>query len=200
MPDGERPASYLLVHGWQHHQPPGHWLVWLAAQLRSRGRSVAYPQLPDPDEPRLDVWLGQLRGQLQAASAPSVVVCHSLGCLLWLQHAAGAGANAAVQRVVLVAPPDRSLLDQAPDLVPFFGPVRADQLAATSRAAVRLVCSEDDPYCPSGAATAYGAALGLDVDLLPGRAHLDPDAGFGPWPAMLEWCLDPRTRLGAPEG
>ena len=39
------------------------------------------------------------------------------------------------------------------------------------------------------------ADLGLDVDVVPGAAHLDLDAGYGRWPSVEAWCRDPRTRL-----
>jgi predicted alpha/beta hydrolase family esterase len=51
----------------------------------------------------------------------------------------------------------------------------------------RLVCSDDDPYCAS-AAGVYGTRLDVPIDLLPGAGHINPDAGFGPWPAVLDWC------------
>ena len=53
----------------------------------------------------------------------------------------------------------------------------------------RLVCSLDDPYCPEGCDTAYGHVLGIEADLLSGGAHLNVDAGYGPWPAVREWAL-----------
>ena len=34
----------------------------------------------------------------------------------------------------------------------------------------------------------YGEPLGLDVDLLDGAGHVNPEAGFGPWPAAEAWC------------
>ena len=52
----------------------------------------------------------------------------------------------------------------------------------------RLVCSDNDPYCPEGAAVLYAGPLDLPVDLQPGRAHLNVDDGFGPWPAMEAWA------------
>ena len=59
----------------------------------------------------------------------------------------------------------------------------AADMARAARS-TRLVCSDDDPYCPEGAAALYGRPLELPVDLQPGRGHLNVDAGFGPWPAM----------------
>ena len=37
----------------------------------------------------------------------------------------------------------------------------------------RLVCSDNDPYCPEGAVSLYG-----DGDVLPGQGHINPDAGL----------------------
>jgi hypothetical protein len=34
----------------------------------------------------------------------------------------------------------------------------------------------------------YGAPLALATDLIPGGAHLNTDAGYGPWPSVLDWC------------
>jgi serine hydrolase len=34
----------------------------------------------------------------------------------------------------------------------------------------------------------YGAPLGIPVDVLPGAGHVNPDAGFGPWPEVEAWC------------
>ena len=62
---------------------------------------------------------------------------------------------------------------------------------------VRLVAGDDDPYCPENARTAYGDPFGLPTELVPGAGHLDLDAGYGSWPAVLDWCLDGTTPLVA---
>jgi predicted alpha/beta hydrolase family esterase len=49
----------------------------------------------------------------------------------------------------------------------------------------RLVCSDNDPYCPEGAVSLYG-----EGDVLPGQGHINPDAGYGPWPAVEAWARD----------
>jgi predicted alpha/beta hydrolase family esterase len=59
----------------------------------------------------------------------------------------------------------------------------------------RLVAGDDDPYCPGGAASHYGRPLGLDTGTVRDGAHLDLDAGYGSWPSILGWCLDPSVRV-----
>jgi predicted alpha/beta hydrolase family esterase len=182
---------FLILHGWQG-SGPDHWQTWLAERL---GEDASYPTLPEPDTPRLDDWLNVLRSELEAAAERRrVVICHSLSCVLWLHHARQV-ADTAVERVLLVAPPSPSV--DSPDLDGFFplAVERGDlQRAAAS---TRLVCSDNDPYCPEGAREVYGIPLGIETDLIPGAGHINPDAGYGPWPAVERWCLDGTGRLSA---
>jgi predicted alpha/beta hydrolase family esterase len=178
--------SFLILHGWQG-SGPGHWQTWLGARLRADGERVAYPDLPDADLPSLQPWREALDGELRALVAGEVIViCHSLSCLLWLHHVADGGRQA--DRVLLVAPPSERA--GVPEIEGFF-PVPLPALAHGAR----LVCSDDDPFCPEGAAKVYGEPLRIPIDLLPGRGHLNPEAGYGPWPAVEAWCLDGNRRI-----
>ena len=99
--------SFLILHGWQNRRPPEHWQHWLTERLREEGAQVVYPQLPDPDAPRPEVWLEELRRFLtQLHGEVRVVIAHSLGTLLWLHHARDGGDP--VDRVLLVHPPGPS--------------------------------------------------------------------------------------------
>ncbi|MFI1033697.1 alpha/beta hydrolase [Streptomyces sp. NPDC020951] len=188
--------SYLILHGWQNHRPEDHWQHWLADRLTELGHDVAYPQLPDPDDPDLEAWLTELRGHLAVppTGGGRVVVAHSLSAVLWLHAVARELPELAdVDRVLLVAPPSGSVLARYPEVEGFALPEDLDGLKLPHP--TRLVAGDDDPYLPEGAQTAYGDPLGLRAELLPGAAHLDLDAGYGPWPTVLEWCLDGTTEL-----
>lgn len=180
---------FLVLHGWQNHRPPEHWQHWLVERLRARGEQVLYPQLPSPDDPLLDDWLDVLRGELrQLGGGERVVIAHSLGCLLWLRHAALGGDAQPVDRLLLVCPPSTSTLPA--ELATFFP--GADDGAALARSVLRrpeLVCTDADTWCPEGAAATYGDALDLDVHTIPGGGHLDIAAGYGAFPAAEQWAL-----------
>jgi len=164
--------SYLILHGYQG-SGPGHWQTWLAGRLRSGDAKVHYPDLPDADHPRLSAWLDALAGELDAIGEPPVVLCHSLACVMWMHHVADGGRPA--ERVLLVAPPSEA---GVPDALRSFFPA-----PAVSMPNARLVCSDNDPYCPEGAVSLYG-----EGDVLPGQGHINPDAGYGPWPAVEAWA------------
>jgi serine hydrolase len=177
--------SFLILHGWQGSGPL-HWQTWLAETLALAGEDVRYPQLPDPDTPRLDGWLRLMRAILDELPGERAVLCHSLGCVLWLRHAADALPEHRVDRVLLVAPP--APRTELPGVQGFF-PVDATAEGVEGAAgSTRLVCAPDDPYCPEGADAVYGAPLALATDVIPGGAHLNVDAGYGPWPSVLDWC------------
>ena len=180
-----RTAPTVILHGWQGNEPE-HWQTWLAAQLAEADREVRYPELPDADQPERGAWLAALKSTLNGLPDDTFdVVCHSLGVLLWLHHVhAGGGPRPA--RVALVAPP--SPHSDVVELAPFLpAPLDVDLVRHAADGTV-LVCSNDDPYCPEGAALAYGRPLKMPTTVIPGGGHLNVAAGFGPWPAMLDWC------------
>jgi uncharacterized protein len=159
-------SRVLILHG-LHGSGPGHWQHWLASQL---GDDAVFPDLPQPDLPRRDAWLSALDG---VARDDDVVVCHSLACILWLH------ARRPASRVLLVAPPSAGA--GVAEIADFF-PVDVQPPLGEAL----LVCSDNDPYCPEGAATLYGREI--PVRLMPGAGHINPDAGYGEWPWVREWA------------
>ncbi|MGW4162919.1 RBBP9/YdeN family alpha/beta hydrolase [Streptomyces sp. NPDC004788] len=186
--------TFLILHGFQNHRPPGHWQHWLAGALRERGHEVRYPQLPEADAPRLGEWLDALDGQGERPDdgGEFVVLGHSLSVLLWLR-AVAAGRAPDADRVLLVAPPSPGVAASIPEIAEF---AEGLDLTGLDVKNARLVYGGGDPYCPEGADVHYGVPLGLDADHVPGGAHLDLDAGYGAWPDVLAWCENPQARVG----
>jgi uncharacterized protein len=174
---------FLILHGWQG-SGPDHWQTWLADRLRARGQDVRYPPLPHQDDPQLQPWLEALRSAV--SGQPSTVICHSLSCILWL-HLAASASGPIAGRVLLVAPPSPSVeFDEVRRFFPHGADAEAVARAARS---TQLVCSDNDPYCPEGALALYGEPLAIQTEVIPGGGHLNPEAGYGEWPAIEQWCL-----------
>lgn len=179
----------LLVHG-MTGSGPWHWQQWLAGQLREQGVQVGLPVLPDPDRPMLEKWLPVLRDRLEAvpAEAELVVAAHSCGAALWLHHAATITERSRrANRVLLVSPPARDW--QHPD-AQGITPYPTDASALRRAAGItRLVVGTGDPYLSMYQAHALAEDLQVEMDVILDGEHLNTDAGYGPWPAVLRWSL-----------
>jgi uncharacterized protein len=182
--------TVVLLHGYEGNGPT-HWQTWLAAALPRHGVAVRYPSLPDPFAPDLTAW-SQALDVVLAADEPTgrVVVAHSLACHLWA-HVAAAASRPLADRAVLVAPPGVAETTANFPLLPP-GPLDASTLA---RAAGRtdVVLGGGDPWRADPDEFRSG---GLDLVEVAGGAHLNADAGLGPWPAMLEWLLGRGPAVG----
>ena len=155
---------------------------------------MRFPRLPDPDQPRLNPWLTALdEGLAGLPDGGYDVVCHSLAALLWLHRtvaqAASPPGGPRPARVLLVAPP--SPRSPVAEISTFLPPPLDREAVRRAAGGTLLVCSDDDPHCPEGAALAYGRPLKLPVTVLAGAAHLNEDSGYGPWPAVEAWCHRP---------
>jgi len=185
------PRAFVLLHGWQNHREPEHWHHWLHDQLVALGFAVRYPQLPDPEMPSLDAWIDVYKAELAACGGADVtVVCHSLSVPTWL-HAVARRDVPEVEHVILVAPPSASVLADL-ELTEFtWRPAGVDTVGA--RSAAVMIVGPRDPYCPEGPDDQYVQPLGLPKIVIPGGGHLSTTDGYGPWPQLLGWCLEPST-------
>ncbi|MCW2528587.1 MAG: putative hydrolase [Pseudonocardiales bacterium] len=151
------------------------------------GREVRFPDLPDAADPQLDPWLETLGSTLEGLADDGFdVVAHSLACLLWLHHATRSTPAPRPARVALISPPEQDIArGVAPSFVP--APLDIDSIRRGADGTV-LVGSDNDPFCPVGVAAAYGAPLKMAATVIPGAGHINTDSGFGPFPAVLDWC------------
>jgi len=181
-----RTVPVVIIHGWRGSEPE-HWQSWLADQLRESGREVRYPTLPNVEEPKLDEWLTALDDTL--AGLPDAgfdVVTHSLGSVLWLHHVAGASDAPRPARVALVSPP--SPHTGIAEIAGFFPPPLDVDVVRHAAEGTVLVAGDSDPYLPEGIADAYARPLKIATTVIADGGHLNVDSGYGPWPAVLDWC------------
>ena len=172
----------LILHG-LYGNTDDHWQTLLYEELSRQGVPVAYPQLPGKDAPVLDEWLAVFN-DLVGEFRPDVLVCHSLGVVLTL-HALDRNPEYRFRKIAFIAPPAfNQPIDEASTFFPVPGMKIADRAGD-----VLFVASDNDPWCPFAESARMGSVLGVKVERLPGRGHINPQAGFGPWPDMISWVL-----------
>ncbi|WP_345626309.1 RBBP9/YdeN family alpha/beta hydrolase [Rugosimonospora acidiphila] len=148
---------------------------WQSHWLRDRRGAVRVEQR-DWDRPDLDEWVAALHDTIQRATGPVVLVAHSLGC-----HTVAHWAHrhdARVRAALLVAPPD---IDHSASLgapIAGFGPPGANPLPFPTV----LAASRTDPWAEIGWSRLIAQQWGARLVDLGDAGHVNPAAGFGPWP------------------
>lgn len=69
----------FIIHGWDGCPEEG-WFPWLKKELETRGFDVFIPQLPKPDEPRINNWVPKLKEVVGIPDEKTYFIGHSMGC------------------------------------------------------------------------------------------------------------------------
>lgn len=168
-----------------HGSGPAHWqTLWELDPTRGATITRTTPtswDAPDPAD-----WLATLRTNIVDAGQQTLVVAHSLACIV-MAEILGAERPSAAERlcagVVLVAPPD-------PHGAGFHSVVdSAFHTMATARLNVPalIIASTDDPYATPDATEALARIWGADLAWVGAKGHINAQSGLGDWPQG--WAL-----------
>ena len=189
----------LIIHGWTNRRQPNHWQRNLAVSLQRAGHAVAYSQLPNTDNPVLDEWLEVVTNDLSILDEISddelLVIGHSLGCLTWLNAVANGVVNSNVSRVLLVAPADPALCDDASTFQLTLDEPSLKMAVHNVANSTLLVGSDGDSWIPRGVELTFATPLELPFVVIPGGSHFAGEEGWGPWQGVFNWVEDPTADL-----
>lgn len=161
-----------------------HWQTIMVREAGSAaGRAFRVDQ-QDWDAPTPTAWNAGLDAGIQRVwhetATPMVLVAHSLGCVVSVQWclANAEQAQKMVAGLLLVAPADVDSPVHTPDSVRAFAPLPLQRLPVMAQ----VVASQTDPYCAFDRSHAFADAWGASLCNVGDAGHINPDAGFGPWP------------------
>jgi predicted alpha/beta hydrolase family esterase len=162
-------ARTLLIPG-VNGSGPGHWQRWWLAN----DPDAHFVRQDDWDRPRLSAWLSVVRKEIAAAPG-SLIVAHSLGCLLVPHLRAEDGRN--VGAALLVAPADVEDATWTQPTIAAFGPVPLRELPFPSI----VVASRNDPYVSFSRAREFADAWGGQLFDAGYAGHINVQSGHGAW-------------------
>lgn len=169
------PANVLVLPGWQS-SGPAHW--------QSRWEALhGYVRVEQHDwmHPLRGDWIARLEDVLLGQDGPSVLVAHSLGCLLTAAWAAHSQNTHLVKAALLVAPGDAEREELRPVLASW-SPVALQRLPFRSV----LLGSHNDPYCSLERAQGFARAWGAEFVDGGAVGHINAESGLGDWPQGQE--------------
>lgn len=175
-----RPSRLLIIPG-LNGSGADHWQTWLEAGVPGAVRPTGI----DWQHADIEHWADRIDAALASdPEAAWVAVAHSFGCLALARQAARGGRR--LQGALLVAPasPDRFKLD--------------DRLVDTPLPyPATLVISDNDPWMPRADAHYFGQRWGCEIVEAGPVGHINPAAGYGPWPLGRQLALRHLQRAAA---
>ncbi len=160
----------LIIHGWGGSSYP-HWQAQLASDLIKEDYIISFPSLPNKDLPTLDVWSEFIKKEIEHFN-PDIVVCHSLGNILWF-HIVDE-INISLERLLLVAPVRLECnIEEVRSFFPYKHPkdLKAEHIS--------IAASTNDPYLNLEEAKQLQKELGVNMEIFNDAGHLNADSGFG---------------------
>lgn len=185
-------ATVVIVPGLRD-QVADHWQTLLAAQLHAQGRPVHAVAAMGRDDLDCATRLAAIEQAVQSATAPVVLVAHSAGVVMvahWARR-----TRLAVRGALLAAPPDfeQAMPDGYPTLAALAAggwlPLPRGRLPFTSIVAA----SRNDPLARFERVADMAQGWGSRLVDLGEVGHLNPAAGFGPWPRAIEFINELAT-------
>lgn len=172
------PQRTLLIPGW-HGSDANHWQT----QWHQR-YGYAWVEQHDWVRPLRGDWMARLQEVVLASDAPTVLVAHSLGCILtawWAAHSPLA-ASGRIVGALLVAPAD---IEQ-PHLVeqlPSWAPIARQRLPFPSA----VVASHNDPFSALERTQMLASDWGATCWVAGALGHINSESVIGDWPQGHAW-------------
>lgn len=174
--------TILIVPGLRDHVAD-HWQTLLLQDLEQSGLPVAcVPRRPD-DKLSCAGWVGATERSVAAIDGPIVLCAHSAGVLM-VAHWARRHTAAGIVGALLATPAD--LESPLPAGYPTTDTLRSHGWLPMPREPLpfpaTVAASSNDPLASQARVTELAGDWGARLILLGPVGHLNPAAGFGPWP------------------
>lgn len=191
----------IIVHGWDGHPEEG-WFPWLKQKAEVDGFTVSVPQLPVPEEPRIERWVPVITELISNCSNKDVyLVGHSMGCQTITRALERLQNTNSVKGVIYVAgfftkltgldefadePEEQKIVD---DVGEEWLTTPLDFTKSNSIKSVALF-SDNDPYVPLINTEVFRDELHSEVLIIPQMKHFSGSSGTVELPLVYEKLLD----------
>jgi predicted alpha/beta hydrolase family esterase len=140
---------------------------------------VSFPAFPNRDNPDLNEWKETLKKEIEHFK-PNMVVCHSLGNVLWFHTCDELDIK--LDKLMLVAPVSMNRsIEEAKTFYPY--PIAKDLKAKE----VIMAASTNDPYMTVEEAIRLQSKLNVGMKIMEDAGHINAASGFGKLDCALDW-------------
>jgi len=181
----------FIIHGWDGYPEEGIF-PWLKSELEARGIEVHNPAMPDPLNPRIDVWPPFLKKQIGKPNEKTFLVGHSMGAQTILRYLESLEEGQKIGGVVFLAG-FVHLSDEAYESEDDSGIAKPwletplDWKKIKSHAnKFAAIFSDNDPFVPLSDSKIFKKELGAEIFVVHGWEHFSGSEGIKKLPIVLE--------------
>ena len=185
----------FIIHGWDGYPEEG-WFPWIKKELGARGFKVFVPQLPKPDEPRINNWVLKLKEIVEEPDEQTYFVGHSIGCQTIARYLETLPKNIKVGGVVFVAGFFKRLTNLEDDDVVrsvakewLITPVDFEKVKVHLKKSVAIF-SDNDPYVPIDNKEDFINALDSKIIIEHNKGHFSGSTGTKELASALDAVIE----------
>lgn len=190
-----RNKRIFVVHRWEGG-PDKDWLPWVKRELSGKSYEVNLLSMPDPDYPKINIWVEYLRKEVGKPDENTILVGHSIGCQTILRYLETLPEDKKLDKVIFVAgwvsltPLALRTTEEREIVKPWHEtPIDFDKARLHANRFIAIF-SDDDPYMPyEENAKTYKEGLGAEIILQKGMGHFTGDTGITELPIVLDSVL-----------
>lgn len=166
---------FFIIHGWKSG-PEDAWFPWLKTELEKLGGVVFTPFLPDPDKPKIELWLENVKEIIGEPDTDTFLIGHSLGAFIVLKYLEYVGSlGKKIGGAILVAGGVHR--EGRPHVDP--------ELVWRGTLKMTALFSDNDYYIPLTEKDFFKENLGARVLALHNRGHFSRKEGVLQLPELL---------------
>ena len=184
----------FIIHRWSGG-PNDDWRPWIKTELEKLGYQVFVPQMPDPETPVMETWVGELARLVGTPDKETYFIGHSIGCQAILRYLETRKEQ--VGGAVFVAGwfNLKNLEDKEAEQVAKLWietPINTDKVKAVCSKST-LIISDNDPHdCLEENKKAF-EALGSKIIVVSNAGHFTTEDGYKEFPLLLTQYEYPKS-------
>ena len=176
--------TIFIIHGWGG-SPNEAIHKWLKENLEQKGYKVIAPEMPDTDEPHIDVWVNKLK-EIINPNEEVVLVGHSIGCQAILRYLEDLPGEQKVGGVVLLAPWTNlnmvAIEEEGEESVAVArewidSPIDFEIIKGHIKGKITAIFSDDDPVVPLHEKEIFAEKLGAEIIIEHKKEHFTEEGG-----------------------
>lgn len=183
----------FIIHGWDGYPEEG-WFPWLKEELEKRGFEVIVPAMPEPEEPKIEIWVPFLTKLIGTPDQNTFFVGHSIGCQAIIRYLETLPENTKIGGAVFVAGwyDLRNLETKKEERIagPWVNTPRNDEkINKIMNGEVVAIFSDNDPWVIHENQNSWRKKVGAEIIVEHNKGHFSGSDGIKELPSLLDAVL-----------